>query len=1194
MASEPPRKRKKPSHDTATGSHAHSPHGDGGFDQLDEDAATGPSTNVDGDVAGEVDDARDYRDQSFYEPVKFGEFGKYMHNKRLKLKVQNAALLEEGAEKPQIFKNLRIYVNGFTESITLPELTELLVRHGGDYVPYLDKKSLVTHIIATNLTPTKRKEFAKYKVATPDWLVKSAEQGRLLDWRQFSLLAPPKHDVPRLNVAQGTLEAEDAARLGTQSGQRSLFSMGVGARGAAPVRADTAAGPSASSSAAASATSAAMGTSATSRNVETHESLAERGARLAREALKAQANGPLHSFFDRTTTTLAPARQISPRKVVPTPREQPSPKLPATTDSPTKPTSLTRSWLPSTERNERTAALLKDEDWLAKHTSASPDFLAGYFAQSRLHWISSFKEELKDIIAAKQHGKTPPRRTKKLTGGASDGRTIVHVDFDCFFVSAGLTTRQELRGKPVAVCHARGKGEAASSTSEIASCSYEARASGVRNGMSLGRARELCPDIQTMPFEFDLYRSITLRFYDILLSHAAYIQVVSMDECLAELVVPPTVFREQDPAYDLAKRIKQEIFDATGCPASIGISYNILLARLAMRKAKPASIFHLFPEDVDDFLLPLEVDALPGIGWSLRSKLLNELGIKTVHDLRRASPAKLADTIGRGNSKKFTAFAFGVDDAELESQKLRQSVSTEVNYGIRFGPGRIDQVERFVRELGDETAKRLRTAGLKARQLVLHVMIRHPEAPIDTPKFLGHGHVNQENRTAILSGPNGGATDDGGLVGETAWRLMASLKALPHELRGIGIQLTKLEKEGFSVETVHEKGQSRLSFRPREAASVDKQSTDRVSRDALATDSEQSHAVGVGRSSDQSRRASTRLAPADALVLTSDSSADEAAVEPTREPVAEEKGGRLRSRSARLSVRPAEPYIPSMFRPTKKSAKVASKSASQVTADELRYYDIDPEAYETFDRALQAEILAEARRLKPPPAKGKSKGRAKGKGLRASRSTKSAESEQPLPSPPEVIVLPPSPAEATDSQIIAMQYDPEIFRQLGKATQLEQVALHHARQARTVPGERTLRDQGKAEAPSGKVSNRSRPPMRAVTVRPAPRFQGQTNLVEILNRLEAWMETAAEHAPDREDIDTLGRYIERCASRQRGHDLAQATEIVRWWDCLLRQAFASASPALADVAELWQLGYRQVCERLERVVQTATGRRLKM
>lgn len=482
-----------------------------------------------------------------------------MRNKRRKLKVQNAALLEDGNARPQIFKNLRVYVrssrfprrprlhalsspallqvNGFTESITLPELTELLVRHGGEYVPYLDKKGLVTHIIATNLTPSKRKEFAKYKVATPNWLVESAEQGRLLDWREYSLLGAKAQYESGATFGEGTLASEEAARLGTQTGQRSLFSMGVGGHGKPP------AGSLAVSNGDDRPTASTSGrpphpTVSTCKNVETRESLAERGARLAREALRAQAAGPLHSFFAQSpgapnTGTIpastsksvsvelpaAPTRPITPAKSTST--------LPATTDSPTKPNALTRSWLPSKERNERTAALLKDEDWLAKHTSASPDFLAGYFAQSRLHWISSFKEELKDLIATKQQGKDLPKRRGKLTGGAVDGRTIIHVDFDCFFVSAGLTSRPELRGKPVAVCHARGKGEAASSTSEIASCSYEARAAGVRNGMryaalavksslcvkvlmklihSLGRARDFCPEIQTMPFEFELYR----------------------------------------------------------------------------------------------------------------------------------------------------------------------------------------------------------------------------------------------------------------------------------------------------------------------------------------------------------------------------------------------------------------------------------------------------------------------------------------------------------------------------------------------------------------------------------------------------------------------------------------------------------------------------------------------------------------
>lgn len=464
-------------------------------------------------------------------------------------------------------------------------------------------------------------------------------------------------------------------------------------------------------------------------------------------------------------------------------------------------------------------------------------------------------------------------------------------------------------------------------------------------------------------------------------------------------------------------------------------------------------------------------------------------------------------------------------------------------------------------------------------------MIRHPDAPVDTPKFLGHGHVNQENRTSILSGPNGAATDDGSTVGEVAWRLMSSVKAPPHELRGIGIQLTKLEKEGFSVELVPEKGQSKLSFRPREIDGAGARADAKSSREGSSND--------VGRRSTSGDPVRPRAAAEGApnsklpltLVLTSDSSEGEAKVRPAPEDVSKAPQSRLRPRSVRSSTRPVESYIPSMFRPTKKPARCSTKSASQVTADELRYYDIDPEAYSTFDRALQDEVLVEARRRKPPPSKPKACG------------TKPAATEQPTTRAPEVIVLPPSPAEATDSQILAMQYDPVMFRELGKATQLEQIALHQARQARTVPGDRSSRRVGQNDAACSKGATRYRPPTRAIAVRPAPRFQGQADLPEILDRIESWMEAASEHAPAREDVEALGRYIEKCASRELGHDLAQATQVLRWWDFLLSREFPVDKPVdlrVQGVAELWRLGYLQVCERLERVVQQATGRVLKL
>ncbi|BGO96474.1 hypothetical protein RTG_02166 [Rhodotorula toruloides ATCC 204091] len=1153
----------------------------------------------------------DYRDQHFYEPVKFGEFGKYMRNKRKKLQVQNKAMLEDGEEKPQIFRGLRVYINGFTDGVTHPELVELLVQHGAEYVPYLDKKSLVTHIVAANLTPSKRKEFASYKVVKHVWLVESVKARKLLDWREFSLLAPPKSAPAPVTTSStvvpgaGSLAAETAARLGTQTGQMSLFSMGVGkgADAVTPSGRGHDVGPTAGSQ----------------QRTETIETLSERGARLAKEALKAQSSAAANPFFrPRSTSNIndgarSPSRPMTPKKprklvsgeapdIFPPP-ERIAANLPATTDSPGKPNAITHSWLPQTERSERTNALLQDADWLSKHTASSADFLEGYFAQSRLHWISTFKEELKVIMAAKQQSVVRPARKKKLTGRASDGRTIFHVDFDCFFVSAGLTTRPELRGKPVAVCHAKGDADAASSTSEIASCSYEARSRGVKNGMSLGRARELCPDIQTMPFEFDLYRSITLTFYDILLAHASYLQVVSMDECLMEVDVPPTVFRDQDPAMDLARKLRADILDATGCQASIGISHNILLARLAMRKAKPASAFHLFPEDVDEFLLPLDVDSLPGIGWSLRDKLKKELDVETVGDLRRVPPYKLARTIGPENGKKFAAFAQGVDDRELEVGKPRQSVSTEVNYGIRFPPGRNDLVEQFMRNLGAETAKRLRAQGLQARQLTLKVMTRHPDAPIDTPKFLGHGYCNTENKVSTITGRSGGATDDSDVVGETVWKLMRSMQAPAHELRGIGIQLSKLEKDGVPVDVVREKGQSTLSFQPAtKKPSVPAVLLPTSPRQPAVSEAipAQPAAVTISSSPQETVMPASEPRPCEkspaapalrkepsTIILDSDSDSEEIAPRVPPLPPARLSTGPLRQRTRR--TRTPDPYIPSMFRPTKKAVAPPPPTASQVTDAELSYYGIDPETYRTLDRDLRVEVLRDARRSKPPPTKDKLEGFARKETTPPMGDKGPPVGDLPAPkAPPAVIVLPPSPSELTDTQIAAMQYDPSMFRALGKSTQLEQIEVHKARQKRLVVGDRPKGESTDASGP------RLRAPVKDVTIRVPPRFQGKVELSDVLDRVENWVQLAKSDGPDNDDLDALGRYVEKCASRDKGHDLKKATDVLRWWGCVLEQEFGQRGAADAGTtASLWWEGLAQVQERLEWLVLKESGSRLR-
>lgn len=170
--------------------------------------------------------------------------------------------------------------------------------------------------------------------------------------------------------------------------------------------------------------------------------------------------------------------------------------------------------------NEIAERVMANPQWRAAHTSIAPDFIEDFYKNSRLHHLSTWKAELKGLVAEAQEraenaaldgvpddgggaassgARTTsvdelsmkgagfilrsPSRAKGKQKAEEVERVIMHCDFDCFFVSAGLVSRPQLRGKPVVVCHSQGNQGGASSTSEVASASYEARAFGIKNGM---------------------------------------------------------------------------------------------------------------------------------------------------------------------------------------------------------------------------------------------------------------------------------------------------------------------------------------------------------------------------------------------------------------------------------------------------------------------------------------------------------------------------------------------------------------------------------------------------------------------------------------------------------------------------------------------------------------------------------------
>ena len=188
-------------------------------------------------------------------------------------------------------------------------------------------------------------------------------------------------------------------------------------------------------------------------------------------------------------------------------------------------------------------------------------------------------------------------------------------------MSALLRTRPHLIHRPVAVAHGMSGG------CEISSCNYPARARGLKNGMFMRSAKEKCPDLVVLKYDFELYEEISEQIYNIFygVPEAVIVQPVSVDEAYLEF--PPTV-----DGMAVAGVIRERVFSETRCPCSAGIGPNMLLAKLATKKAKPNGQFEIHSGNLKSSIGDMKLEDLPGVGWKI-ARLLAEHGLHTVDDI---------------------------------------------------------------------------------------------------------------------------------------------------------------------------------------------------------------------------------------------------------------------------------------------------------------------------------------------------------------------------------------------------------------------------------------------------------------------------------------------------------------------------------------------------------------------------------
>ena len=412
-------------------------------------------------------------------------------------------------------------------------------------------------------------------------------------------------------------------------------------------------------------------------------------------------------------------------------------------------------------------------------TREDPDYVKHFFEASRLSFIGSWQDRWEALLRSLPEGASRPS-LEPTDSGRGAGRSIIHVDMDCYFASVATLQNPAARGRPLAVSHSGAAG-----SGEIASANYEARAFGLRAGMRMDEARGLCPDLVVMPYTFDAYERVSEEIYRVFLRHSSCVKPVSCDEAYLD------VSGLGDPVR-IAADIRAEIARATGCTASAGISSNMLLARLATAQAKPDGQRELTFLQGRALLEHLPVRELPGVGWKAREKF-SELGVKTCGELRRLEEKILEQKFGPKMGDTLYQRAQGMD-GEPVALAPRKSITVEISYGVRLDT-KVD-VENFVSDLSTELSKKVRNRGSQGGfKLTVKVKRKKENAP-SPRKHLGHGPCIDLSRSLRRQAPLG---IDHKKVSEEAMALIISLydtkKLQAQEIRGVGITLDNLAEE---------------------------------------------------------------------------------------------------------------------------------------------------------------------------------------------------------------------------------------------------------------------------------------------------------------------------------------------------------------------------------------------------------------
>jgi DNA polymerase-4 len=286
-------------------------------------------------------------------------------------------------------------------------------------------------------------------------------------------------------------------------------------------------------------------------------------------------------------------------------------------------------------------------------------------------------------------------------------RKIIHVDMDAFYASVAQLDNPELIGKAIAVGGKEIRGV-------VSAASYEARKFGVRSAMSSHLAKQKCPHLIFVKTDFARYKEISAKIRAIFYEYTDLVEPLSLDEAYLDV----TENKKGNPsANDIAREIRQRIFDEVGLYASAGISINKFIAKVASDINKPNGQKTVHPNEVIPFLEELPVNKFYGVGKVTAAKMYN-LGIFVGNDLKKKSLEELVKFFGKAGTNYYNIVR-GIHNSKVKPNRIQKSIAAErtFNENISSEIFMIDKLEK----IADELERRMKKADTKGKTITLKI-----------------------------------------------------------------------------------------------------------------------------------------------------------------------------------------------------------------------------------------------------------------------------------------------------------------------------------------------------------------------------------------------------------------------------------------------------------------------------------------